>query len=69
LSRPKSGAEGLIGEKGLVRKTVGERSGKVFLHGELWTAVSEETIPVDTEIKVIDIEGLKLKVSKTMGGK
>jgi membrane-bound serine protease (ClpP class) len=69
LSRPKSGAEGLIGEKGLVRKTVGDRGGKVFLHGELWTAVSEETIPVDTEVKVIDIEGLKLKVSKTRGGK
>jgi membrane-bound serine protease (ClpP class) len=69
LSRPKSGAEGLIGEKGLVRKTVGKRSGKVFLHGELWTAVSEETIPVDTEIEVIDIEGLKLRVSKTRGGK
>jgi membrane-bound serine protease (ClpP class) len=69
LSRPKSGAEGLIGEKGLVRKTVGKRGGQVFLHGELWTAVSEETIPVDTEIKVIDVEGLKLRVSRTHGGK
>ena len=69
LSRPISGAEGLIGEKGLVRKTVGKRGGKVFLHGELWTAVSEETIPVDTEVKVIDIEGLKLRVSRTHGGK
>jgi len=69
LSRPKSGAEGLIGEKGIVRKAVGKRSGQVFLHGELWTAVSEETIPVDTEVKVIDIEGLKLRVSRTQGGK
>ena len=69
LSRPKSGAEGLIGEKGLVRKTVGKRSGKVFLHGELWTAVSEETLPVDTEVKVIGVDGLKLRVSMTYGGK
>lgn len=69
LSRPKSGAEGLIGEKGLVRKTVGKRGGQVFLHGELWTAVSEETIPEGTEVKVIDMEGLKLRVSRTHGGK
>ncbi|MDL1959896.1 MAG: nodulation protein NfeD [Deltaproteobacteria bacterium] len=69
LSRPKSGAEGLIGEKGIVRKAVGKRSGQVFLHGELWTAVSDETILVDTEVKVIDIEGLKLRVSRTQGGK
>jgi membrane-bound serine protease (ClpP class) len=69
LSRPKSGAEGLIGEIGLVRKTVGKRSGQVFLHGELWTAISEETIPVDTEVKVIGIDGLKLRVSRTHGGK
>ncbi len=69
LSRPKSGAEGLIGEKGLVRKTVEKMGGKVFLHGELWTAVSDETIPVDTEVKVIDIDGLKLRVSRTHGDK
>ncbi|OPL10580.1 MAG: hypothetical protein AVO38_05050 [delta proteobacterium ML8_D] len=69
LSRPQSGAEGLIGEKGIVRKTVGMRSGKVFLHGELWTAVSDETIPVGTEVKVIGIDGLKLRVSMIHGGK
>ncbi len=69
LSRPQSGAEGLIGEKGIVRKTVGMSSGKVFLHGELWTAVSEETIPVDTEVRVIGIDGLKLRVSMIHGGK
>lgn len=69
LSRPISGAEGLIGEKGLVRKTVGKMGGKVFLHGELWTAVSEETIPEGTEVKVINIDGLKLRVSRTHGGK
>lgn len=69
LSRPKSGAESLIGKRGLVRKAVGQGIGQVFLHGELWTAVSEETIPVDTEVEVIGVEGLKLRVSKTHGGK
>jgi len=69
LSSPKSGAEALIGEKGIVRKTVGMRGGKVFLHGELWTAVSEETIPVDTEVRVIGVDGLKLRVSMIHGGK
>jgi len=69
LSRPKSGAEGLIGEKGLVRKTIGKGGGQVFLHGELWTAVSDETIPEGTEVKVTGIDGLKLRVSETRGGK
>jgi membrane-bound serine protease (ClpP class) len=69
LSSPKSGVEALIGEIGIVRKTVGMRSGKVFLHGELWTAVSDETIPVDTEVRVIGVDGLKLRVSMIHGGK
>ena len=68
LSRPKSGAEGLIGEKGIVRKTVGKRNGQVFLHGEFWTAVSEEAIPEDTEVYVTGVKGLKLRVSRTHGG-
>ena len=69
MSRPKSGVESLIGKRCLVRKAIGQGSGQVFLHGELWTAVSEETIPVDTEVEVIGVEGLKLRVSKTHGGK
>ncbi|NIA08560.1 MAG: nodulation protein NfeD [Nitrospiraceae bacterium] len=69
LSRPKSGVEALIGTIGRVRKTVGQRDGQVFLHGEFWTAVSEETIPVGDEVKVIGIKGLKLRVSRTHGGK
>jgi len=69
MSRPKSGLESLIGKRGLVRKAIGQRSGQVFLHGELWTALSEENIPVDTEVEVIGVEGLKLRVSRTHGGK
>ena len=69
LSRPKSGAEGLMGETGLVRKAVEKKGGKVFLHGELWTAVSDETIPEGAEVKVTGIDGLKLRVSRTQGGK
>jgi membrane-bound serine protease (ClpP class) len=68
LSRPVSGAEGLVGEKGYVRKAVGKRSGQIFLHGELWTAVSDENIPEGTEVKVIAIDGLKLRVTRTQGG-
>ncbi len=69
LSRPKSGAEALLGKRGIVRKAVGQRGGQVFLHGELWTAVSRETIPEGSEVEVTGVDGLKLRVSKTHGGR
>jgi membrane-bound serine protease (ClpP class) len=43
--RPTSGQEGLIGEIGEVRERIAPR-GKVWLHGEYWTAESDEEINV-----------------------
>jgi len=65
LSRPISGREGLIGEKGEVRRMVSSAGGGlVFIHGELWQAVSDQDIPEGEEIMVTGIEGLKLKVKR-----
>jgi membrane-bound serine protease (ClpP class) len=68
LSKPLSGMEGLIGEKGAVTEAVGPKDGRVFLHGELWTAVSEADIPVGVEIRVVGFKGMKLRVSRDQGG-
>ena len=59
-----SGREGMIGETGTARTDLAP-SGKIFVHGELWTAEAEETVRAGGKVKVIEVlEGLKLKVGK-----
>jgi len=59
-----SGREGMIGETGTARTDLAP-SGKVFVHGELWTAEAEETVRAGGKVKVIEVlEGLKIKVGK-----
>jgi len=59
-----SGREGMIGETGTARTDLAP-SGKVFVHGELWTAEAEQTVPAGGKVKVIEVlEGLKIKVGK-----
>jgi membrane-bound serine protease (ClpP class) len=43
-------------------------SGKVFLHGELWNAISDEEIKAGEEVVVTGVEGLILNVKKRQGG-
>jgi membrane-bound serine protease (ClpP class) len=59
-----SGREGMIGELGTARTDLAP-SGKVFVHGEIWTAEAEGTVRAGEKIKVIEVlEGLKIKVGK-----
>jgi membrane-bound serine protease (ClpP class) len=59
-----SGREGMIGETGTARTDL-TPSGKVFVHGELWTAEAEEPVRAGEKVKVIEVlDGLKLKVGK-----
>jgi len=66
-SRVKAGREGLIGEVGVVQETL-DPEGKVFVHGELWKAVSREKIEVNEKVEVEAIQGLLLKVRKAVNG-
>jgi len=60
-----SGKEGLIGEIGLAETNIFPgRRGKVFVHGEIWNAVSKENIEKGSKIKVVKIEGMTLEVEK-----
>jgi len=62
--RPFSGREGMIGETGTARTELAP-SGRVFVHGELWTAEAEEPVRAGEKVKVIEVlDGLKLKVGK-----
>jgi membrane-bound serine protease (ClpP class) len=61
-----TGQEGIRGETGTAKTEINANSGKVFVHGEWWNAVTasefDETIPAGSKIKVESIEGFILKV-------
>lgn len=57
-----SGADGLIGEVGVARTPLTPK-GKVFIHGELWNAVSSAPVPAGTAVVVQRVEGLQLAVA------
>ncbi len=62
--RVTTGREGLIGEVAIARTDL-DPEGMVFLHGELWNAVADgERIEEGERVRVVDMEGLKLKVKK-----
>lgn len=63
-SKVTTGQEGLIGETGTAQTDLNPR-GKVFIHGELWNAESDEEISKGSHIKVIAmLNHLTLKVKK-----
>jgi membrane-bound serine protease (ClpP class) len=61
-----SGIDGLIGEVGIARTPL-VPEGKVFVHGELWNAVSSAPVPAGTQVVVQSVEGLKLEVAPSSG--
>ncbi|MBE0479336.1 nodulation protein NfeD [Candidatus Aerophobetes bacterium] len=69
LKKPTTGMEGLIGAVG-VAKTDLNPGGKVYVHGELWTAVNlspDELIKKGEEVEVIKIERMKIFVQRKEG--
>jgi membrane-bound serine protease (ClpP class) len=56
-----SGAQGIIGETGIAQTALSPR-GKIFVHGELWDAVSSSDLPPGQLVVVRRIDGLLLQV-------
>jgi membrane-bound serine protease (ClpP class) len=56
-----TGAEGLVGETGVTQSALSP-SGKVFVHGELWDAVSSSEVPAGSPVVVRRVDGLTLRV-------
>ena len=55
----------IIGMTGIVTEKIEKNSlGEVKVDGKKWTAVSDKTIEVDSIVKVLEIDGVKLKVRK-----
>lgn len=56
-----TGAQGLIGETGVVQSALAPQ-GKIFVHGELWDAVSSSHLPAGQMVVVRKVDGLTLQV-------
>lgn len=56
-----TGEEGLVGEIGVARTPL-HPDGKVFVHGELWDAVSSAAVAAGDRVQVRSVDGLQLKV-------
>lgn len=68
LSKVRTGREGLVGEAGVSKTDISAGSrGKVMVHGELWSAKSDENIAKDEEVIVSEVDRLVVKVKKKGG--
>ena len=63
IAKPRTGYQGLIGEIAVAKESLAPE-GKVFVHGELWNATSDDVVPVGSKVEVIGVENLLLKVRK-----
>jgi len=63
MAKPRTGYQGLIGEIAVAKESLAPE-GKVFVHGELWNATSDDIVPVGSRVEVIGVENLLLKVRK-----
>jgi len=62
-----TGTEGLVHEVGEVRSAL-DPKGKVFVHGELWSAVAETPIAAGEAVEVVGVERMILKVRPVSRG-
>jgi membrane-bound serine protease (ClpP class) len=68
MRRPATGSEGLIGQVGVARTTL-DPEGQVFVHGEIWRAVSESgTIAEGEPVRVVRVDSLTLRVTRATAG-
>ncbi len=63
----RAGLETMIGKTVNALSRIEATSGKVFIEGENWNAVSETTIEIGQPVEIVGIEGLTLKVKLKQG--
>ena len=63
-----TGEQGLIGEMGIAQTPLSP-AGKVFVHGELWDAISAVPVPAGERIVVRQVDGLTLRVDPALAPK
>ncbi|MGQ0702220.1 MAG: NfeD family protein [Gemmatimonadales bacterium] len=65
--RVTTGSAGLIDELGVARTDLNPE-GKVFMHGEWWNAIATAPVAEGARVKVVAVEGLKLRVAPANEG-
>ncbi|HEV09086.1 MAG TPA: nodulation protein NfeD [Sulfurihydrogenibium azorense] len=60
--KPKTGVEAMIGDTAEAITDIDKKGGKVMYYGEIWNAYSEHKIKAGSKVKIVKVEGLKLKV-------
>jgi len=63
MKKPVTGAEGLVGEIGVANSTI-DPEGDIYIHGEIWTAESDEKIEKGEKVEILSVAHLKAKVRK-----
>ncbi len=63
-SQVTTGMQGIVGETGVAIRDF-DGNGKVFVHGEIWNATSEDAIKRDDGITVVGSKGMTLFVKKS----
>lgn len=64
---PAVGKEGLIGQIGEVRGKLAP-TGRIFVHGENWSAQADGPIDVGEKVRVVGYDGMQLKVRRLSEG-
>ncbi len=61
----KTNLDRVVGMQGIVTEKITKtKAGEVRVDGKRWTAISNEMIQVNSIVKILDIDGVKLKVEK-----
>jgi membrane-bound serine protease (ClpP class) len=63
-----TGEQGLIGEIGITETALAP-TGKIFIHGELWNALSTLNVPAGERVIVRQVDGLTLRVDPVVGSR
>ena len=65
INKYKTNLDLVIGMRGIVTEKITKNSpGEVKVDGKRWMAISDKTINVDNDVKILEIDGVKLKVEK-----
>ena len=63
--KTKTNIDRIIGMKGIVTEKITKKTpGEVKVDGKHWTAIADETIPIDTTVEILEINSTKLKVKR-----
>ena len=64
FTESRTGKEALVGRQVEVADEINQTSGRIFVSGEYWNAVSDEEIKEGEACEIIEVQGLTVKVKK-----